>query len=221
MSSVNKSDYISYILINNENTSSGKWSTLIKQRFCRVRNGWQWWLPCQPIKAVTSRRTFLIGIQLETLIQNFPPSLFLSRKYAFSGFEKQFHKHYGTNFQQIWYNGASYHRTDLRKIWHLSLQKCESRNFSFLFIYRWYSELRCAHMYVGLTLWCIYFFFKWNCSMLGHKIPPKSTHSEFPHEGLGVKSRMCPPYPQRDRKRRLNGAVCRNHRIKRVVPCRC
>ena len=33
----------------------------------------------------------------------------------------------------------------------------------------------------------------------------------------GVKSRMCPPYPQRDRKRRLNGAVCRNHRIKRVV----
>ena len=43
----------------------------------------------------------------------------------------------------------------------------------------------------------------------------------FPHEGLGVKSRMCPPYPQRDRKRRLNGAVCRNHRVKRVVPCRC
>ena len=37
----------------------------------------------------------------------------------------------------------------------------------------------------------------------------------------GVKSRMCPPYPQRDRKRRLNGAMCRNHRIKRVVPCRC
>ena len=25
---------------------------------------------------------------------------------------------------------------------------------------------------------------------------------------------MCPPYPQRDRKRRLNGAVCRNHRKK-------
>ena len=24
-----------------------------------------------------------------------------------------------------------------------------------------------------------------------------------------VKSRMCPPYPQRDRKRRLNGPVCR------------
>ena len=43
----------------------------------------------------------------------------------------------------------------------------------------------------------------------------------FPREGRGVKSRMCPPYPQRDRKRRLNGAVCRNHRIKRVVPCRC
>ena len=37
----------------------------------------------------------------------------------------------------------------------------------------------------------------------------------------GFKSRMCPPYPQRDRKRRLIGAVCRNHRIKRLVPCRC
>ena len=42
-----------------------------------------------------------------------------------------------------------------------------------------------------------------------------------PMRAWGVKSRMCPPYPQRDRKRRLNGAVCRNHRIKRVVPCRC
>ena len=61
-----------------------------------------------------------------------PPSL--SRKYAFSGFEKQLHKNYGTNINQIWYNGASYNRTDLRKIWQLSLQKCESRNFSFLFI---------------------------------------------------------------------------------------
>ena len=43
----------------------------------------------------------------------------------------------------------------------------------------------------------------------------------YPREGPGVKSRMCPPYPQRDRKRRLIGAVCRNHRIKRLVPCRC
>ena len=42
-----------------------------------------------------------------------------------------------------------------------------------------------------------------------------------PPWGPGVKLRMCPPYPQRDRKRRLNGAVCRNHRIKRMVPCRC
>ena len=42
-----------------------------------------------------------------------------------------------------------------------------------------------------------------------------------PMRAWGVKSRMCPPYPQRDRKRRLNGAVCRNHSIKRVVPCRC
>ena len=28
-------------------------------------------------------------------------------------------------------------------------------------------------------------------------------HSKIPREGPGVKSRMCPPYPQRDRKRRL------------------
>ena len=46
-------------------------------------------------------------------------------------------------------------------------------------------------------------------------------HLACPREGPGVKSRMCPPYPQRDRKRRLIGAVCRNHRIKRLVPCRC
>ena len=32
---------------------------------------------------------------------------------------------------------------------------------------------------------------------------------------------MCPRYPRRDCKWRLNGAVCRNYRIKRVVPCRC
>ena len=32
---------------------------------------------------------------------------------------------------------------------------------------------------------------------------------------------MCPRYPRRDCKWRLNGAVCRNCRIKRVVPCRC
>ena len=41
-----------------------------------------------------------------------------------------------------------------------------------------------------------------------------------PVRARGVKSRMCPPYPQRGPKRRLNGAVCRNHRIKRLVPCR-
>ena len=44
---------------------------------------------------------------------------------------------------------------------------------------------------------------------------------EVPHEGPEVKSRMCRPHPQRDRKRRLNGAVCQNHRIKKVVPRRC
>ena len=48
---------------------------------------------------------------------------YLSRKYAFSGFEKQLHKNYGTNFHQIWYNSASYYRKELRKIWHLSREK--------------------------------------------------------------------------------------------------
>ena len=43
----------------------------------------------------------------------------------------------------------------------------------------------------------------------------------LPREGPDMTSIMCPPDPHRDRKRRLNGAVCRNHRIKRVVPCRC
>ena len=46
--------------------------------------------------------------------------------------------------------------------------------------------------------------------------------SRNPPWGPGGLSRECaPPYPQRDRKRRVNGAVCRNHRIKRLVPCRC
>ena len=47
------------------------------------------------------------------------------------------------------------------------------------------------------------------------------SHLSAPVRARGVKSRMCPTYPERDRKRRLIGAVCRNHRIKRVVPCRC
>ena len=36
-------------------------------------------------------------------------------------------------------------------------------------------------------------------------LTPRGTHGDCPREGPGVKSRMCPPYPQRDRKRRLNG----------------
>ena len=74
------------------------------------------------------------GLKLRSYCRKIFRLPYLSRKYAFSGFDKQLHKNYGTDFHQIWYNGASYHRTDLRKIWHLSLQKCESRNFSFLFI---------------------------------------------------------------------------------------
>ena len=74
------------------------------------------------------------GLKLQSYCRKFFRLPYLSSKYAFSRFEKQLHKNYGTDFHQIWYNGASYHRTDLRKIWHLSLQKRESRNFSFLFI---------------------------------------------------------------------------------------
>ena len=36
-----------------------------------------------------------------------------------------------------------------------------------------------------------------------------------------VKSTMCPLYPQLCRKRRLNEAVSRNNRIKKLAPCRC
>ena len=57
-------------------------------------------------------------------------------------------------------------------------------------------------------------------STLNTTIPHDKLKS--PPWGPGGLSRECaPPYPQRDRKRRLNGAVCRNHRIKRLVPCRC
>ena len=45
--------------------------------------------------------------------------------------------------------------------------------------------------------------------------------SSHPVRARGLSREYAPPYPQRDRKRRLNGAVCRNHRIKRLVPCRC
>ena len=41
------------------------------------------------------------------------------------------------------------------------------------------------------------------------------------HLDPGVKSRMCPPYPHACRKRRLNGAVSRNNRIKRLALCQC
>ena len=34
-----------------------------------------------------------------------------------------------------------------------------------------------------------------------------SRYGDLPREGPGFKSRMCPPYLQRDRKRRLNGAL--------------
>ena len=46
---------------------------------------------------------------------------YLSRKYAFSGFKKQLHKNYRTDFHQICFNEASYQKTDSREILHLSL----------------------------------------------------------------------------------------------------
>ena len=68
--------------------------------------------------------------------------------------------------------------------------------------------------------------FEDNCFISGVYMPyimsSLSFNVEMPPWGPGGLSRECaPPYPQRDRKRRLNGAVCRNHRIKRLVPCRC
>ena len=52
--------------------------------------------------------------------------------------------------------------------------------------------------------------------------PFPDSELSYPVVTPGGLSRECaPPYPQRDRKRRLNGAVCRNRRIKRLVPCRC
>ena len=57
---------------------------------------------------------------------------------------------------------------------------------------------------------------------VSHLVEIDSLSSFFPPVRARGLSRECaPPYPQRDRKRRLNGAVCRNHRIKRLVPCRC
>ena len=44
MSSFNVSEYNSYILINSKNTSSGKWHTLVKQRFVTYKaplSAWQ------------------------------------------------------------------------------------------------------------------------------------------------------------------------------------
>ena len=60
----NISEYNAYILINNENTSLCKWPTLVKTTLCRVRTGWQWWFlsVCQPIQAVTSRRTTTLSV---------------------------------------------------------------------------------------------------------------------------------------------------------------
>ena len=125
------------------------------------------------------------ALKLRSYCRIFSRLPYLSTKYAFSGFEKQLHKNYGTDFYQIWYNGASYHRTDLRKIWHLSLQKCESRIFlssSYRWRVRQCSELRCTHMYVIWPSGVFIYLFEGHCSMLGYKIPPKSTHSELTHK---------------------------------------
>ena len=54
-----------------------------------------------------------------------------------------------------------------------------------------------------------------------NKIVQKPIRATFPVRARGLSRECAPPYPQRDRKRRLNGAVCRNHRIKRLVPCQC
>ena len=61
----------------------------------------------------------------------------------------------------------------------------------------------------------------WRVRFLLEDLFPRLHIPSIPPPPRGVKWRMCHSYPQRDRKRRLNGAVCRIHRIKRMAPCRC
>ena len=51
------------------------------------------------------------GLKLRSYCQKIFRLPYLSRIYIypFSGFEKQLHKNYGTDFHQIWYNYTSYH----------------------------------------------------------------------------------------------------------------
>ena len=103
-----------------------------------------------------------LGLKLRSYCRKIFRLPYLSRKYAFSGFDKQLHKNYGTDFHQIWYNGASYHMTGLKENWAFVTSKMRIQEFFLSSSYRWRvrqcSELRCTHMYVILTHWCIYLY---------------------------------------------------------------
>ena len=97
-------------------------------------------------------------------------------------------------------------------LWHIALKFCICFCFTIL-----QTKFECSQFlfsFVGVM-------FLLELRILEIHSFPHFSPTCFPREGPRVMSRMYPPYPQRDRKRRLNGAVCRNHRIKRVVPCRC
>ena len=49
----------------------------------------------------------------------------------FLSLRSNYTKNYGTDFHQIWYNGASYQITDLRKIWHFVTSKMRIQEFFF------------------------------------------------------------------------------------------
>ena len=72
------------------------------------------------------------GLKLRSYCRNFFHLPYLSRKYAFSVLRSNNTKITGPIFTK--FGTVVHHTIDLRKIWHLSFQKCESRNFSFLFI---------------------------------------------------------------------------------------
>ena len=121
------------------------------------------------------------GAKASVILPKFFRLPYLSRKYAFSGFEKQLHihKNYGTDFHQIWYNGASYHRTDLAFV----TSKMRIKEFFFpLHTDDAYANVPNCDVLTCTLFDPLVYLFKGNCSMLGHRIPPKSTHSELTHK---------------------------------------
>ena len=76
-----------------------------------------------------------------------------------------------------------------------------------LYLFNWSNIYLFCLVYLFIFFICIFSFLFISLFLFIHEVSPPW--------GPGGLSRECaPPYPKRDRKRRLNGAVCRNHRIK-------